>query len=450
MIDFVILYEIPNRELESDILLMKELKKRGFSVELQLFPFENVAILEKKYKNNVNTLLIHSAYDDIVLFNLVYDVFGQVRKIVNLQWEQIRNKQWEEDFDSYLYPKGCARNVKHVCWGERLADCLMNYGIKKDNIFLDGPMQMDSLRDEYSSFYISRDDLLRSYEIPEKSKVVLFISSFSLIDAEEHIRQEVELNLGKEYVNNVIKISSDSRKIVLEWLIELAKERPDSFIIYRPHPEERKSKALEKFASEGSNIKVIGSYGIKQWIKASDKIYIWNSTSAGEVFAAQKNFNVIRPIDIGSYNNILFEENKHYIKSFSELVADFDKDGGYDTTGIAKYYNVQSTPSFIRLADHLEKYIYDKDDVFVWEDDLLRKCKKWKRKRRFISFLASLVRPVDSYLLRESSKHDKHFFMSMLFRKRLSKLVYRKTRRERFKKDEIVIRKKMQMGTVYD
>lgn len=442
MIDFLILYEIPNRELESDILLMKELNRRGFSTQLEVFPFVKIAQLRKKYQGNVRVLLIHSAYNEEVLFNLVYEVFGKVQKIVNLQWEQIRSKKWEDDYTSFLYPKGCARNVKHVCWGIRLAECLKKYGIEEKNIYLTGPMQMDTLRKEYDYLYISRRDLANKYGINICKRIVLIISSFSMVDAEERTIKEIMHNLGEEYVRYIIKISSESRSRLLQWIDKACSERTDCELIYRPHPEELKSSEIGNLQIKHENFKVISDYGVKQWIRIADKILVWNSTSAGEAFAAGKNFDVVRPINIGEHNNILFEYNKNYIESYGEFLKCINSDNGYDTSGIARYYDIGEKPAHVRLAERLEEYIRDRQDVFFWSKELIRKCRLWMVKKRMVHLLARIASPLDKYLV-YMYKHSKHNAITRVFSNRIRKIAFRENRKKRFKCDEEKIYEKM-------
>ncbi len=441
MIDFLILYEIPNRELESDILLIRELEKRGYSAQLQLFPFDSIRKLRKKYRDNINVLIIHSAYDEEVLFNLAYEVFGNVKKIVNLQWEQIRNKQWEDDYSSYLYPKGCAMNVKHVCWGTRISECFRNYGIDEKNIFLTGPMHMDTLRKEYDYLYIPREEIVTKYGLQPDKKIVLIISSFSMVDVEEHTLKDLIYNLGEEFVRYVIKVSSESRKVLLEWLDRACEDRDDCVFIYRPHPEEIKSAEINGLVSKHDNFKVISDLGVKQWIKVSDRIFIWNSTSAGEAYAAGKKFDIVRPADIGEFNNILFEGSKEYIDTYDRFVCGIDSDEGYDTSSVAKYYDITETSAHVRLADKLEEYINDKNDFFGWTKSFLMKSRWWALKRSVAHMMAILANPIDKYLLKMDGA-KKQNVITKIFASRKSKLVSRNHRKQRFEIDKEIIFKK--------
>ena len=97
--DFLIMYEVTTREMESIILLGNELKSRGYTVDY--FSFEHCNLKKylqnkkiiKKYHNNVEVVLMPSLYHDKEVYYLVNYVCGNCKNIVNLRWEQTFNYQ---------------------------------------------------------------------------------------------------------------------------------------------------------------------------------------------------------------------------------------------------------------------------------------------------------------------------------------------------------------------
>ena len=85
-LNFLIIYELIQREMDNDLLIGVELEKRGYSVNYVKYSFENIQSLRKRYFNKVDVVLTQSMYSNKALFNLVYNIAGKVEKVVNLQW----------------------------------------------------------------------------------------------------------------------------------------------------------------------------------------------------------------------------------------------------------------------------------------------------------------------------------------------------------------------------
>lgn len=74
----------------------------------------------------------------------------------------------------------------------------------------------------------------------------------------------------------------------LRWFDEYLGVHPEVELVYRRHPSEWNSPALEELAKKRPNFHVIFADSVKQWIVAADSISIWMSTAIAEVYMAGK------------------------------------------------------------------------------------------------------------------------------------------------------------------
>lgn len=86
-LDFLILYEHPVREYESDLLLKLELERRGYTAEIrQLLDRKRLGYFTWK---KPRVLVSSCMYDNAAINSHVYNNIGRCERIVNLHWEQI-------------------------------------------------------------------------------------------------------------------------------------------------------------------------------------------------------------------------------------------------------------------------------------------------------------------------------------------------------------------------
>ena len=143
MIDFLILYEHKVREIESVCLLKAELENRNYTVDICLSHKINTWKYLYKKKPRVIVVIALRKNDD--LRYQVYRIGGKIRKIVNLQWEQIFS---EKDIS---IPEDYAAKAVHLCWGEGRKEQLKTYGI--ENAIVTGAIQMDFLSGKLKQYY---------------------------------------------------------------------------------------------------------------------------------------------------------------------------------------------------------------------------------------------------------------------------------------------------------
>jgi surface carbohydrate biosynthesis protein len=389
MIDFLIMYEVRVRELESILLLGNELEHRGYSVEYISFDevshnkyIENRKLI-KRYFNNVRTVLMPSLYHNTELYNTVYYVCGKCAHVVNLRWEQIFTNKKMRNTKAFPFPQGDALKAFHMCWGKLSYTGLLETGVTDDKLLLTGPLHMDLLRPEFLNYYLKPEELFAKYSINNTSKKVLYISSFAIatMTDRQFAREEVNSNGACSKDSYNVSFNKNSYELTLTWIESFLEVNKNIVFIYRPHPSENITDKLEVISKKYTNFKVISDYSVKQWITACDTVITWVSTSIVEAFFAGKACFILRPIP---YN----EDEDMCIFEDAKFVTDKEKFLHLEDTGcelsvkpeiIKNGYDVDShKPSYLRLCDIIVSVVLN-DSSFPWDEQKIRdfNSKRW-------------------------------------------------------------------------
>lgn len=359
-VDFLIIWEVKNREFENVCLLKCELERRGYTVAL----FNTWNEAEEKYQCfDAQVAISPWLYSDLeVCFILAYA--PKVRKIVNLQWEQVIYNLDEINNGKILDIKGAARKAVHISWGKKNYEKLVKLvGIGEKNVKLTGSVTLDFLRKKFQDYYQTREQLFRDFKIPAESKTILFISSFTCVNLSKEELFQYEKAFG-ESAKEYIQLSVDSQAEIMLWFKSFIEKNSEYTIVYRPHPAELSNPELLDIAKKFDNFFVIGDLSIKQWILVSDYIYTWCSTSVAEIFAANKNCCVLRPFEIPYELDIPFFHGTNFVRSFNEFEESLTDDFSYrlDEQLIRSYYCIDDqTPAFTKVCDVLED-VYSNDE----------------------------------------------------------------------------------------
>ncbi len=356
--DFVFIYEVKNRELESIILLKCELERRGYSVRL-IETWENEQHLRKPIHAEI--VISFALYNDETL-KFLYKFVEGCDVFVNMHWEQIftNGDNFSKNTDSQatgVY--GDAKKCIHICWGENTYNRLIKrYGLPKENAIITGDVTLDFLRKEYRSYYLPRNSLLDRYKIDHNKKIYLFISSFSYVSLPESIlNSDLYQSQGFD-VKQHYQISKQSKAILLEWFKQELNKHSDVVIVYRPHPAEAGSNDILEIESKYDNFKCINELPINQWILISDKIYTWWSSSIAEVYAAQKGCDILRPVCIPFLNELETYQEINSINSFEEFDKEFLENNEFPIRKeiMKKYYLVDDKePAYVKVCNTLEE-----------------------------------------------------------------------------------------------
>lgn len=317
MYDFIIFFEHQARELENAVLLEEYLNRQGYSV--CILRVNSYKMLYKRAK----VIIVPYCYNDDDVFTFVCFPFYKPTKIINLQYEQIFTESDENN--GSLYPSESAQKCQIVSWGDHSYYKLIDCGINPLNIHKIGNFALDFNSDRFNEYFISRQAIAQKYGLPMNKVWHLFISSFSFVDLEEE-----HINKLKSIIPDIdkrIEMNIDSQKQILGWFKKALKDNEDICIIYRPHPAENVSKIVKEFEKNTPNFFVIGDYSIRQWIRVSDSISNWYSTSLIDIYFSQKNSLILRPILISNDEELLIMKDASFVtsyESFNEFIKDHE------------------------------------------------------------------------------------------------------------------------------
>ena len=345
-----IVCELLPREYENAILLQAELTKRGHKVNLYKKD-EDIAF------NRCDVLLIPNGYNsrDYEWYCKLYG--GVNANVISLQYEQVFTKKDEDS--KYLVPSGKAKNAKWLCWGKRPYHRMLENGIDESQLTIVGSIQMDCLRDEFKSYWLTKEKLADIYKIDKKKTWMLFISSFAYVE-NDFMKDALDKTFGEHSYDNFCDISERSQRMLLDWFEKYIIMNPDVCLIYRPHPIEANSVALKRLVEKYPKaFYVISDLSVKQWIIVSDVILTWYSTSIAECYKAKKNAIILRPVNIPEYEDVTMFIGAKIVTSFDDMVTSIcnykNSDFPIEEKMITAYYESFEKPTYKMIADYVEE-----------------------------------------------------------------------------------------------
>ena len=352
-LDFLILYEHTVREYESDLLLKLELERRGYQVEIR-------QLLDPKYRrlfgqDKPEVLVASCMYDNEAINSHVYNNIGRCDKIVNLHWEQMLSDTQEEG--DWFNMNGNAKRCIQTCWGKRTAARLQAHGMDPKNTPVTGAVMMDFLRPEFKGYFKDKAALCRDFGLDPDKKLHLYISSFGYASMSEEEVAELSRMAGTDFTGFAAtnRISMDQ---TLRWFDAYLGDHPEVELVYRRHPSEWNSPALEELTRKRPNFHVIFADSVKQWIVAADSISIWMSTAIAEVYMAGKSCHILRPVPIEHEYDPVIYKGARYVTSYEEFctaMAQSDPPFPIRREVIEGYFDPSPRPAYLRMADLLEQ-----------------------------------------------------------------------------------------------
>lgn len=311
--NFVLFYESSERELQNAYLLKSELKKRGHYL-LICEPYFMLNGSKEKLKFKPDAVLVPYLYEDyhIDYFKSLFD--EKIDRVINLQYEQILTKC--HNATKLHIPKGLNKNAIHLCWGEKWKKVLVENGVPESNCIVTGSINVDMDRERFSSFYKSREDISKEYNLDNNKKWIIFLSSFAMVNLTQHRIKYNADRFGQDNIDQRIEIDTKTRKIILNWIEKYLKENKDCEFIYRPHPSEALDDKIYEITYKYKNFKLIKNDSIRTWIKVCDKIHTWASTSITDIYFMKKKCSVLRPIPIADWMKNGLTDNGDFITDY--------------------------------------------------------------------------------------------------------------------------------------
>lgn len=218
-VDFLIRYEHKIRELESVMLLKLELERRGYTVGL-------VCNYEHRHDYEPKVLIVPAGY---YTEHFMYEMCKySIRKIANLQLEQLFQSRNEENLDSPFNIYGYGRKILHFLWGKQVQHRLCYGGLDVAHTVITGQLNTDLLRGKFKDQLITKETLACRYNLDFQKKWYLFLSSFAYCNMDAiqvHLTKKV---LGLESYNYFKQLSDESRDSILRWFQNALMTHPGS------------------------------------------------------------------------------------------------------------------------------------------------------------------------------------------------------------------------------
>lgn len=278
-IDVLIYYEHVARELQSVLLLKKELEKYNLKVIVYKIRW-NESITHLKYRPKIIVTPWCYGDDEVNYIKKMWigALPNKCIKIVCLNWEQLSGKSGE----NFVVPKGEAKNVFHIAWGKYFKDLLIKDGVKENKIFVTGSISNDFYKKPYCLINRTKNELSLKYNLDSTKKWALLIGNFSGKNLTE---DQLKVAEGKGFgsIRKLSKLAQKTFNELLNWYDLAAQKFNNIEFIYRPHPNENITEDIKKLEIKYKNFHIIKDLPIREWIVNSDIAYEWFSTSAVEV-----------------------------------------------------------------------------------------------------------------------------------------------------------------------
>lgn len=374
MLDFLICYEHKAREYLYYSLIRYEMQRRGYSVKMCHYSFRNHWIYQIFSKPKVvigpwghNNIMFPGEYENTMVDWCMDTLRGRADYYINMQMEQV----FRSDKAKGNVNLNTQENTFNICWGPLRKQQLLEMGFREDRLLLTGAVHLDCLRPEMEGLYREKSEVAQAYGLDVKKKWVLFISGFVFAsksvtmmkkEANQLINSGVDMSV--EDILRDREVSVLSQYIIMDWIEQYLKEN-DLIFIYRPHPGEFETECVKKVRMKyPHNFYLIREEPVQQWIKVSDFIMLWNSTSVAEVFTAKKKCCIVQPFPLSSNLEPPLMDEGCVIETFDEFQKELDGDWTFDKDqfpikkeNIYQYYLFDTRPAYINICDYLEEII---------------------------------------------------------------------------------------------
>lgn len=430
--NFLICYEHISREVENITLLKYELEKRGYSCKIGRF--DNPYMYVDKIKADV--VVTPWLRDDDNVYHFLRFA-KKPYKLVNLQCEQIYTPGgmatgWDAT-------RGEAKKCYHLCWGTNSYNRLIEAGVNKELLSIDGAIQLDYGFPEFEYYYKSRNEIANEFNLDIDKKWILYVSSFSFVNYGAKSVEKLADNWG-DYIFSLEKVETASQKKTLEW-IEKYLESHDCEFIYRPHPSEKNASTfLKELDSRQRNFHIIEKYTVKQWGKVCDKVNLWTSTSCAELLSLDVDYRFIRPIEVDKECLVESVADQPSISCYEDFEKYNNNEDCHsiDVEDKAKYFDkyydrTPLIPAYKRIADRLVEIFREKRELTISVPmKRMMKLELFEKKRYFISLLLLIPIKINNldiikyYPLRKDIRVSmRHYIDDMQKENELSNYMYR-------------------------
>ena len=417
--DFLLTYEIKNREVENLCLVKQELERRGYTVKMQQ---QYDTFFDVPEPVDAAVAVIPAYYRPRAMFYTASHL-KQTRKIVNLRWEQVLSRANSCRTDNLAAIKTWGYDAVHLAWGAAaVRDMTDNYHVPADHVKLTGHVALDFLRPQLRAYYQNREELFKQYGVPLDKEISLFISSFSLGTMHDKVLKNAEPSKGAlSAVLQLRDVMIESQRIILDWFDQLLAD-DSRVLIYRPHPEEKGSPLLEKMQNKHPNFLVIRERSVKQWILTVDRILNNISTSVAEVYAAGKTCMFLQPLELPRETSMQLFDHLTVIRTQEQFLSRMHaRDAAFPIPqeDMEQYYYIpREKMTFELICDVLDEVYHD--DAYLLKSPMDNPLAGFLNKERLKNQIKRIV--AQSYICQYL--HDKDLLHGSKVRENIDDILY--------------------------
>jgi surface carbohydrate biosynthesis protein len=294
-IGVLFLVEHTDRELDVVTCLMQKLES-GFGITSQARNYYH-DFRHNLAQFNPSVVVFPFFYGADHLQPIQYTTRWPLAHLVNLGWEQILNKL---DVGMKTPRDDVSRSrVFHICWTREHQDFLAKNGIERGHLPVTGNPVMKLYDNPYRSYFKSREQLARLYELDGTKKWVLFPESYQFaFFSDEHLKLlVVQQNADADLLSQAKEYCERSLKQLFMWVNELSGN--DTLFILRPRPSTTRDQMLNfmhrTVQNPNANLKIIKTETAREWILAADHVISSHSTTLIEAALAGKPIHRFSP-----------------------------------------------------------------------------------------------------------------------------------------------------------
>jgi len=382
-VDVIFFIEHKDRELESVQLICKQLNKEGKSTLILSVYFHVYCLYLYKAKVFVFPYLINK--DDWPV-NIVYQMYGDKVKYLNMNWEQLIskvNEEYKKPQDSFV-----KNRVNHIAWNENFKRYLIRYGVNENNIRVTGNPANEVLYNllQYSRKW--REKLSVEFGLDINKKWLFMPMNYGwAFSSDDLIKAKIKKGYPEKIAWEYREYSQKCLKKFIYFIERVSKEYSYEIVI-RPHPsitkENYESIFIEEIGYVPKNIVINKEYSIREWIVSSDIVgsswstSVWDAYNIGKpvfLFTPYKrpkwldvwwNREVVNFKEYYNEDELSIKDTKlepiESIKNISDFICELIKNSNYDIKTQRHLFSIKNNIKILR-SFLLNRHILDHNNL---------------------------------------------------------------------------------------
>lgn len=354
-IDIVYFYEFAVRELDvACAVKCIAREKYGLRIEILRWPREGLTHLVRSVPKVVVLPFCYNSWN-------YYKLLMEWRRAIffNLAWEQFFcSGNLKQKIPRDPFARG---HVIHHAWSGTYVDFLLENGVPRGNIFLNGNPACALYMPPYRNYFDARTRaaLGEAHGLDCKKRWIFFAENYNWAFRENLVEYADPDN--QEDIRQMVSYCRESLRKTILWCEEAARRGPIEIIIRPRH--NMKSVNFRSFVSEVApslppNIHIIQEGTVREWIMASDITVSSYSTTLIEAAVADKPAFMLEPMSMPASLHVKWHDLTPKIRTASEFHELCCQDGMETDKSLKKWacdVMLSEGDCIVRLAQLLDE-----------------------------------------------------------------------------------------------